>query len=90
MSTQTVNRNLEAELHDWCGEMYADPLGYVRGAFDWGQPGPLEAYREPDIWQCEFLEWLGHEIAQRKFNGVDAVMPTPEPMTARPRTIVPS
>jgi hypothetical protein len=68
-------RNFEDELHDWCGELYADPLAWVRGAFPWGEPGPLEPYLEPDVWQCEFFEWLGHEITQRKFNGVDAVMP---------------
>src|SRR6185295_1128680 len=42
----------------------------------WGEPNtPLSAYKEPDRWQCEFLEWLGHEIASRHFNGVDAVLP---------------
>jgi hypothetical protein len=70
-----VSRHFEDELHDWCGELYADPLAWVRGAFPWGEPGPLEPYREPDVWQCEFFEWLGHEIRLRKFNGVDAVMP---------------
>jgi hypothetical protein len=68
-------RNAEEELHDWCGELYADPLAWVRGAFPWGEPGALEPYLEPDIWQCEFLEWLGHEIKARNFNGVDPVMP---------------
>lgn len=77
--TQSVatpgSRDYEAELHDFCAEHYADPLGWVRGAFAWGEPGPLIAYQEPDIWQCEFFEWLGHEIEQRAFDGVEAVMP---------------
>jgi hypothetical protein len=68
-------RDFERELHEFCGEHYANPLAWVRGAFPWGEPGPLEPYQEPDIWQCEFLEWLGHEITQRNFNGIDAVMP---------------
>ena len=49
----------EEDLHGLCALHYANPLGWVRGAFPWGRPGPLEPYREPDIWQCEFLEWLG-------------------------------
>ncbi len=69
------SRDFEAELHDFCAEHYANPLGWVRGAFPWREPGPLEAYDEPDIWQCEFFEWLGHEIALRAFDGVHAVMP---------------
>jgi hypothetical protein len=68
-------RNAEDELHQWCGELYNDPLAWVRGAFEWGEPGPLEPYTEPDTWQCEFLEWLGHEIKLRDFNGVDPVLP---------------
>lgn len=75
MTTQSVGRDAEGELHDWCAELYADPLNWVRGAYPWGEPGPLEAFSEPDIWQCEFLEWLGHEIALRQFDGVNAVLP---------------
>jgi hypothetical protein len=80
MNTQTVapqgTRDAEGELHDWCSEMYADPLAYVRGAFPWGEDNtPLSAYQEPDIWQCEFLTWLGDEITSRKFDGVTPVMP---------------
>lgn len=63
------------ELHAFAGAHYADPLGFVRRAFPWGRPGPLEAYQEPDVWQCEFFEWLGHEITQRAFDGVHPVLP---------------
>ncbi len=65
----------EADLHDFCADHYDDPLGWVRGAFPWGEPGPLVAYAEPDIWQCEFFAWLGDEIKARQFDGVHAVMP---------------
>jgi hypothetical protein len=75
MNTQTVGRSLEDELHDFCAVHYAEPLEWVRWSFPWGKPGPLSAYKEPDVWQCEFLEWLGSEIRSRKFNGVDPVMP---------------
>jgi len=69
-------RDFEAELHDWCAEMYANPLGWVRGAYPWGEHnGPLFAYQEPDVWQCEWFEWLGHEITTRQFDGVNPVMP---------------
>ena len=69
------SRDFERELHQFCGEYYANPLGFVRGIFPWGTRGPLEPYKEPDAWQCEFLEWLGDEIRARNFNGVDPVLP---------------
>jgi len=75
MLSSALSRNAEAELHDAVAEYYADPLGYVRFAFPWGEPGPLAAYREPQPEQSEFLEWLGGEITSRRFNGVDAVDP---------------
>ena len=80
MSTPSVasptSRDFEAELHDWCGDLYADPLAWVRGAFPWGEDNTaLAAYSEPDIWQCEFFAWLGDEITARRFDGVNAVMP---------------
>jgi hypothetical protein len=70
-----ASRDYEAELHGLCGEYYADPLNWVRYAFPWKRPGPLEPFSEPDRWQCEFFAWLGDEIKARQFNGVDAVMP---------------
>ena len=75
VNAPATSRDFEAELHEFCADMYANPLGWVRGAFPWGEPGQLEAYAEPDVWQCEFFEWLGGEIKSRKFNGVDPVMP---------------
>ena len=79
MNTQALPpptaRDFDRELHEFCSEHYADPLAWVRGAFQWAVPGPLVAYHEPDIWQCEFLEWLGHEITARAFDGVTPVMP---------------
>jgi hypothetical protein len=71
----SASSGFEADLHGLCAEHYADPLGWVRGAFPWGRVGPLEPYTEPDVWQCEFLAWLGDEITARKFDGVHPVMP---------------
>lgn len=52
-----------------------DPLGFVRWAYSWGQPGPLEKYFGPDAWQAEFLDELGKEVRKRNFDGVTPVMP---------------
>jgi hypothetical protein len=71
----SLSRNAESELHDLVGELYNKPLDFVRQCFPWGQPGPLQPYREPDAWQIEFLEWLGSEIQSRAFDGVHPVMP---------------
>src|SRR3990167_5232843 len=66
----------EAELEEFVGGYYDDPLGYVRVVFPWGREGtPLVQYREPRIWQCEVLDWLGGEIRDRAFDGITPVPP---------------
>jgi hypothetical protein len=52
-----------------------DPLGFVRWAYPWGKPGPLEKYPGPDEWQTEFLRELGEEVRKRNFDGVNPVLP---------------
>jgi hypothetical protein len=75
-TVSTTVRDAKAELVDAVAEFYADPLEYVRFAFPWGVPDtPLSAYKEPRAWQCEFLEWLGGEIKDRKFGGITPVAP---------------
>lgn len=70
------SKSYEALLHEEVSNYYADPLGYTLFAFPWGKADtPLHAYKEPRIWQCEFLEWLGDEIRKRGFNGIDPVDP---------------
>jgi hypothetical protein len=54
---------------------YADPLGFVKFAYPWGKPGPLEKYSGPDEWQAEFLKELGEEVRKRGFDGVQPVLP---------------
>jgi hypothetical protein len=78
----------DRKLSQLIDQFYDDPLGYVMFIFPWAsdpsiQNVPLvEPYRSrynceygPDKWACEFLEQLGNEIKERKFNGRDAVSP---------------
>jgi hypothetical protein len=57
---------------------YADPLRFVRMAYPWGEPGPLEKYPGPDLWQEEFLREIGEEVARRAFDGTKPVLPIRE------------
>ncbi len=67
---------------------YDDPLGYIMYIFPWRtdptiQQVPLvEPYKSkynseygPDKWACEFLDELGEEIKDRKFDGKNTVLP---------------
>lgn len=65
----------EIELHDQIGQFYADPLGFVKFAYPWGEPGPLERYAGPDDWQRDFLLELGEYVRARKFDGKTPVLP---------------
>lgn len=68
--------NIDVALSKDLAQFVADPLGFVKYVFPWGESGSaLEAYQGPDDWQCELLETLGVEIKKRKFNGVDPVAP---------------
>ena len=66
---------INAELAEFVGGFYDDPLGFVLAAFPWGEDGPLKDYDGPDTWQREFLVWLGQEVTRRQFDGVQAVDP---------------
>jgi hypothetical protein len=46
-------------------KFYADPLGFVLYAFDWGN-GDLADWDGPDAWQREFLTKLGNAVRNRK------------------------
>jgi hypothetical protein len=67
--------DVDADLADFVGQFYDDPLGFVMAMFPWGEPGPLEDFDGPDTWQREFLEWLGSEVQKRRFDGTTAVPP---------------
>lgn len=64
--------DLDATLADDVSAFYADPLGFVLYAFDWGH-GELEGITGPDQWQEEYLSEIGRQIAERAFDGVNAV-----------------
>jgi len=68
-------QSLDLELADEIGQFYGDPLGFVKFAYPWGEPGPLEKYLGPDDWQAEFLQQLGEEVCKRKFDGSAPVLP---------------
>jgi hypothetical protein len=66
---------IDLELADEIAHFYADPHGFVRFAYPWGEPGPLEHEQGPDKWQAEFLEDLGRQVQARHFDGQTAVKP---------------
>jgi hypothetical protein len=55
----------DIELAKDISQFYANPLGFVLYAFDWGK-GDLEGWDGPDGWQREFLLKLGKAIRERK------------------------
>ncbi len=78
----------DRELARDMASFYADPLGFVMYAFPWDSDPSIQVVRlvepwasrygcefGPDQWACEFLDWLGGQIADRGFDGVTAVEP---------------
>ena len=68
------HEDAELELATLMGECYADPLKHVMVSYEWGK-GQLEGQDGPDEWQRDFLLELGEQVAERGFDGVNAVMP---------------
>jgi hypothetical protein len=63
-------------LADELVKFYADPLGFVQWAFQWGEKGsPLQDFSGPDEWQVKFLTDLGKQVRDRGFNGFTPVDP---------------
>jgi len=69
-----MQRNEDILLADKVAEFYANPLGFVRFAYDWGY-GDLTGFDGPDVWQEEFLDQLGFGIKRNKFDGIHPVAP---------------
>lgn len=67
--------SVDLQLADELANFYADPLGFVKFAYPWGEAGPLENEEGPDVNQIEFLTALGEEVKQRGFDGETPVMP---------------
>lgn len=54
--------HLEAVL-EWLASVRDDPLGFVLGAFPWGEPEtPLAKFDGPLAWQRELLEWIANGL----------------------------
>jgi hypothetical protein len=68
-------RTSDDELALAVRNFYADPLGFVNFAFQWGEPGLLHNFDGPDKWQREFLRDLGEEVRNRAFDGKHPVKP---------------
>ncbi len=66
---------VEQEIEEFVASCHYDPLKFVRGAYPWGEPGPLADEIGPDDNQIEFLTALGEEIRARGFDGTTPVMP---------------
>lgn len=64
---------IDNELADFVSQFYADPLGFVKACYPWGEPGSLLNRTGPDEWQTSFLEDLGREVRERGFDGVRTV-----------------
>lgn len=60
---------IHAELADFVGQFWADPLGFVEACYPWGEPGPLQEYQGPDKWQRDFLKAVGKEVKANRFDG---------------------
>lgn len=69
-----AKQNDDALLADKMGEFYANPLGFVQFAYDWDY-GELKGFDGPDVWQSEYLEYLGWRIRKNNFDGVHPVDP---------------
>jgi len=66
---------IDTDLAEQVGKYYADPLGFVRFAYPWGERGSLRDCAGPDTWQAEVLKDVGAEVSKRRFSGTAAVDP---------------
>ena len=67
---------VDLELADEIGKFYADPLGFVRFAYPWGEPNTELANEPgPDPFQEQFLIDVGKEVRAHAFDGASPVMP---------------
>jgi hypothetical protein len=69
---QAKKTNPELMLAEDMGGFFANPLGFVMYAFDWGN-GELKGHNGPDEWQKEFLIDWGKAIEENNFDGVKPV-----------------
>lgn len=81
----------DERLADEVARFYADPLGFVMFAYPWDsdksiqicklpEPWSLVYNSEygPDAWACEYLDNIGCQVREHRFNGRDPVEPIRE------------
>jgi hypothetical protein len=69
---------IDAELEEFVGQFYDDPLGFVECCYPWpihGEPGP-------DAWQRMVLTEVGDAVKARAFDGANAVLPIREAISS--------
>src|SRR4051812_295846 len=72
----TKPNKLDIELSEQIALYYADPLGFINFAFEWGKPGTfLEHFTGVDKWHEELLTKLGEQVKANAFDGRHAVDP---------------
>lgn len=54
---------MNEDLIDFLAATSSDPLSYVYGAYPWGEPGELEEYEGPDLWQRQLFSIIRDELA---------------------------
>jgi hypothetical protein len=69
-----LSDKVQLTLAEEVSKYYADPLGFVKFAFRWGE-GDLAGFEGVDDWQRDVLNDIREGILARRFNGVDAVDP---------------
>lgn len=53
---------MSTEIIEELAKFTNDPLGFVRFAFPWGEPGELENDDGPEVWQRELLQLVGSGV----------------------------
>lgn len=73
-----ATRNVEAELEEFIGQFYDDPLGFVQCCYPW----PINGEAGPDVWQAQTLTEIGEAVKARAFDGVTPVLPIREAISS--------
>lgn len=73
-----ATRNVEAELEEFVGQYYDDPLGFVECCYPW----PINGELGPDVWQAQVLAEIGEAVKARAFDGVTPVLPIREAISS--------
>ncbi len=71
----TKPKTVDELLAESVARFRLDPLGFVRFAFPWGEPGELQNQAGPDEWQEELLNEIGRQCKEHRFDGLTPVDP---------------